>query len=572
MNSKSFLTVALSCICAAGCVVVDTDLGNGYIPIEQQYRIRTVEFPLERIENRKITHMSGYSSRRITIGALRDGTFGLTVKSSAFTLVPVNDTLDFGESPEYRDFHISLQRDTISVLSDGDRRILQNIRVYSLEDAGKKLDSTSIYTSDLKRSDFEGCNLISKGTPVYNGGDSLSFSFNSDFGKAQFDKMLGLRNEDGLYVIDSVIRYTEKFPGIFLTCDEPAGNGGRLNFFDVDIAVSNGYVTGNYAELKFRSKFDGEVRDTSILFMFGAVSFPKMTSSSALPKQFAFNSIEEEGKVAEGTAKDVVYVEGGTGLKPVVTAAELRDLMRKALEEEGLNPDDSTIVINKASICIPYTMPAENYLDMKFFPEKLSPVCRIKSTNGDKVSYNYANLTDAAVTNEAQGDIDRSNMNYTADISFHAQKILWLRTDGGAPDEETLSNYDVWNLIMATEVTVTEDNSNSQTDYYNQLMYYNYLNSMYGGYGGYGYGGYGYGGYGYGGYGSYGYSNYYNMMMYYSMLNSGSTSSNTSTSSELDRDRFYRGILNGPTSSGAKPVLRFTFAYPDSALIPPTDK
>ena len=60
------------------------------------------------------------------------------------------------------------------------------------------------------------------------------------------------------------------------------------------------------------------------------------------------------------------------------------------------------------------------------------------------------------------------------------------------------------------------------------------------------------------------------MMMYYSMLNSGSTSSNTSTSSELDRDRFYRGILNGPTSSGAKPVLRFTFAYPDSALIPPT--
>ena len=79
-------------------------------------------------------------------------------------------------------------------------------------------------------------------------------------------------------------------------------------------------------------------------------------------------------------------------------------------------------------------------------------------------------------------------------------------------------------------------------------MYYNNLYG--GGYGGYGYGSYGYGYGGYGGYG--GYSNYYNMMMYASILNSMNQTT-YSTTQELDKDRYYRAILNGPASTVTNP-------------------
>ena len=121
-------------------------------------------------------------------------------------------------------------------------------------------------------------------------------------------------------------------------------------------------------------------------------------------------------------------------------------------------------------------------------------------------------------------------------------------------------------------------NGNAEQEaYYQQMMYAMYYNNLYGGgyggYGGYGYGGYGYGYGGYGGYG--GYSNYYNMMMMSSLLNQMNQTT-YSTTQELDKDRYYRAILNGPAATatnpsscplllpGAKriPTFRVTFSVP----------
>ena len=69
-----------------------------------------------------------------------------------------------------------------------------------------------------------------------------------------------------------------------------------------------------------------------------------------------------------------------------------------------------------------------------------------------------------------------------------------------------------------------------------------------------------------GGYGGYGYSNYYNYAMMAQMMASmNTTTSNKEYVTELDKDRFYNGILNGPTASGAKPVFKVTFSAPKSA-------
>ena len=45
----------------------------------------------------------------------------------------------------------------------------------------------------------------------------------------------------------------------------------------------------------------------------------------------------------------------------------------------------------------------------------------------------------------------------------------------------------------------------------------------------------------------------------------GSSSSSGQTSIELDKDRYYYGVLNGPEAAGAKPQLKITFSAPKTA-------
>ena len=91
-------------------------------------------------------------------------------------------------------------------------------------------------------------------------------------------------------------------------------------------------------------------------------------------------------------------------------------------------------------------------------------------------------------------------------------------------------------------------------EYYQNLLYASYYNSLYGG----GYGGYGYG-YGSYGYGS-SYSNYYNYMMLAQMMAS-STQQTYSYSTELDKDSYYRAILSG-YQDARPPLFRVTFCIP----------
>ena len=95
-------------------------------------------------------------------------------------------------------------------------------------------------------------------------------------------------------------------------------------------------------------------------------------------------------------------------------------------------------------------------------------------------------------------------------------------------------------------------NSSASNAYLQQLLYANYYNSLYGGYG---YGGYGYGSYG--GYGYNNYSNYYTYALLAQMMQNNQSSYSTTT--ELDKDRYYRGILCGKESA-RKPTFRVTFA------------
>ena len=217
---------------SASCVNIDETLGGNFIPTDQTWNVfpcEPVAFKKEGITLKNSDYLSGYSTSRFTFGSIQSGDFR-SDKGTSFTLVPLADSLDFGEDHKVLQFHLTAVRDTLSMVYDKDERILQNVYVYSLN---APLDSTVLYTSTDLKKDFVdiGGGRITKGVPVYNGGDSLSFDFSTEYAEAvisgikEFQKMTTLQK-------DSLSNYLKHVPGIYMETDPMAADGGRINMFN----------------------------------------------------------------------------------------------------------------------------------------------------------------------------------------------------------------------------------------------------------------------------------------------------------------------------------------------------
>lgn len=533
------------------CVKVDGGLGKGLVDKSLLYDTYTEEFPLEQLQMKHAAGLSGYSDAHLTIGAIRDDTFGLTTRSAAFTLIPALDTLDLGKNPTAVSFDIYFEADTISCASDGEKGILQNIHVYELT---KPLDKTA--PPAMTPVEY-GTERITDGLPVYGGEGALNFNFTKDFAQKYVDRIAALgpvlkERSDDENAIDLYDDYVKALPGIYITTDVPQGNGGRINLFQFScLSVVNKYYrrNSNVAILKVHSEWDGVQKDSSFVFLPGEPEFSDEATAlrnNSKFYQYCFNHTTHS--TVEGAPAGQLLVEGGSGLKPVVSARELQEKTRAAISARGGNPDKAIIV--KATIVLPFEMPAD-YEDLKYFPSILSPTICTEMT-GDETEdgtpiLTYAGLTDASVATEDQGEIDRSILAYTPDITYHLQELLHRE------DLDTATDADIWLLTIHTQQVADADGSLYDNSYYQNLLYANYYNSIYGG--GYGYGGM-YGGYG----GGYGYNNYYNYMMLAQMM-AASTQQTYTTTTELDKDRYYRAVLNGPASPAErKPVFRVTYA------------
>jgi hypothetical protein len=544
------------------CVSVDTSMGSNLIPLSQLYDVYTIEFPLEDIQMKMLDSLSGYSNTRITIGAVRDEEFGLTTRACALSLVPVADTVNFGRNPVFKSFRFTAARDTVSYADASELNILQNINVYELEDP---MDFSFV---DLNTPVKHKTERITDGVPVYNGKDSLTFNFSRAFG----EKYMNITTAD----LKDMEKYLEKYPGIYIDTDEPDGIGGRINMFNLQLGVnaSYGYVTKDYAELKFTAEYNGVRKDSSFLFYFSPNDFVNLDSLVKAKSnsdysdyytfpQYCFNTTTHETREREGKATDRICIEGGGGLKAVFSASEMLSKLRAEISKHG---DPGEAVVTRATMILPFEFP-EDYKDMYRYPDYISPTCRMSFEEG----VSFASLTDVSSTNEDPGKLNRSLLQYSPDITYHIQKLLQVS------DDVKLSNFDIWTLLMSTEYFVSEyDSSAAMSEYLYQMQQMMYLSQLYGyGYSPYGYGGYGYGGYGYGGYGGYGYgdygygygmSNYYSMALLASMYSNAGSGSNRKSRIDMDKDRYFDAVLNGPKAeSGRVPTLRVIYALPKSA-------
>ena len=564
---RKALLLAVLPFALTACFKTSTEIGKDLIDQSLLYDTYTVEFPIEDIRLRRADDLSGFSDKRLAIGAIRDETFGLTTRSTAFCLVPALDTLDLGTDPEFVRFMVHFEADTISTAHKGQEHILQNLFVYSLT------DTLSSKKSGTNRIVPHGGEIVTRGIPVYDGEDSLSFEFNREYGQKYVDvlKRLGpvLASRDEIETINKYKEYIQEVPGIYIESDVPEGIGGRINLFELScLSVSNNYYyrNENVGRLTVRSTYNGVRKDTTFLFIPGEPTLydeAEYLESNKQFYQYVFNRTGHEAP--EAHAEGEIRIEGGGGLKPVIPAAQLRSKVVDAIVQRGGDP--AKTVINKASLILPYEAPADEDL-VTLFPPIISPTIRKTDKEG---TVTFAGLTDASASSENQGNLDRANRAYAPDITYHMQQLLQRK------DLDTKDDADIWFLTVHSETVANANGNAEQEAYYQQMMYAMYYNNLYGGgyggYGGYGYGGYGYGYGGYGGYG--GYSNYYNMMMMSSLLNSMNQTTYTTTQ-ELDKDRYYRAILNGPASTatnpascllllpGAKrvPTFRVTFSVP----------
>lgn len=578
---------SVAAFCCFSCINADDTLGQDYIPTSHSWQVVSTSLDITSIESAKTEDLGGYSSRRFSVGGVTEEGGVRNESITAFSLTPIADTakLDIGDVQEIYAFHFAAAKDTLSFGDDAQEHIIQNIRVYELQ---KPLGSDILYAGKGNEGLYdESKGVITKGIPTYSGGDSLSFDFTKEFAQKYVNALKGRKSW-------SMDDWKKELPGICIVADKPASGSGRINMFEVAVSTNDyGYLTGNYVELKVRSVFNKERGpvDTSFVFMAGASSFIG-ESTSSLPTQYAFNICRREGP--EHVSTDELSIEGGCGYKPVVRAKGLKTSVENAvrtsmikrfesISEEFKTKSDAEkkdivdkiinegrVVVNKATIRLPYKV-SSDYSEVDHYPLMLSPTCRLvgkrtvsgEDGNTEQEVVSYAGLTDASVSSENQGDINRSLACYQPDVSHHIQELLRLSKKDGESAEDFAkreSQYDIWMLIMHSETNkaASSSSNSSYNDYLNALAYSSYYNSLYNGYGGYGYGGYGYG---YGGYGNSYYNNYYNYMMMAAYASQSSTTS-TSTTTELDKDRYYSCRLYGPGASEKKPTMTITYSFP----------
>ena len=193
---RKALLLALPLAALTACVKNSPEIGKDLIDKTLLFDTYTVEFPIEEIQLRRANDLSGFSDTRLAIGAIRDDTFGLTTRSTAFGLVPALDTLDLGTDPKFVRFTVRFAADTVSTATPGQEHIFQNFFVYSLK------DTLSSKESGTNRDIPHGTEIVSRGIPVYDGKDDLYFELNEAFGQRYIDALkkygpvLASRDED----------------------------------------------------------------------------------------------------------------------------------------------------------------------------------------------------------------------------------------------------------------------------------------------------------------------------------------------------------------------------------------
>ena len=421
------LAALLTMSCLVSCITKDYTMGSALVPANQDISIHTATFAVP-VGLKMADSLQTAVSQSATVGTIRTDLYGLYRSDAAMAVTAAVDSIEWGKNPTVEHITLYLVGDTAMVVKPSDRYIPQNIYVHRLNVV---LDSTMIFNNSLTAADYDP-ELLSVGGLVYNGSGSYTVELNPELGEELLKIPMETMNDDEAFM--------EKFKGLYLRCDDPVEGteGGRLNTFD----LSSSYINISYAY----DDEDGNRRITSNNFMLGEYYSVNICSSGAR-------------ELEQSLAADALFMEGTCGIKPYIRAAALRKIMEDFVEMETVGVPLDRVLIAKAVLVFPF----EYFGDARqfdYYAPTLYACQRVKSSSSDLTRYEP--IDEIEDETFESGDIDRSNLNYTVNISLYLQDLI--SCDANCITSED----DLW--IMPT---VSVYNSyTSATYYYADYLYY----------------------------------------------------------------------------------------------------
>jgi len=423
------LAALLTAFCLASCITTDRTLGARLVPTNQDITLHTATLDLP-VSLKMADSLQTAVSQSITVGAIRTKTFGLLHCDAAMSVTAASDSIIWGGNPTVRSLTLNLVVDTNLVVNPSQLYIPQNFYIHQLN---VELDSTMVYNNSLSEKDYNP-EILSEGGFVYTGGDSYTVKLKEKIAQRLF--------EIPMATLDSAELFMKAFYGFYLRCDDPDEDlpGGRLNIFDLSSSYLN--FTYDYDD------DEGNRRAGTTSFLIG--EYYNVNICSAGSREY------EKADPADG-----LYMDGLCGIKPYIEAAQIKRVVEQWAAAEGIPAEK--LLIAKATLSFPFEYLGDRD-QFDYYPLNLFP-CK-RTLLGGKMRYTpLSEIEDGALET---GEIDRSHLCYTSNVSLYLQKIL--RTD-----ESALTASD--NLWMMP--TLATYNSNTgETFYYADYFYYaqGYLN------------------------------------------------------------------------------------------------
>lgn len=416
------LAALLAMSCLVSCITKDYTLGSGLVPAIQDISVRTATFDLP-VGLKMADSLQTSISQKGTVGAIRTDRYGLYRSDAAMAVTAAYDSISWGKNPSVTSVKLVLTRDTTLVVDPGERYIPQNLYVHRLKVV---LDSTTIFNNSLTENDYDH-EVLSLGGLVYTGDDTYS---------VELDKKLG---EELLKIptatLDSAELFMKAFKGLYIRCDEPLEDceGGRLTTFDLSASYIN-----------FTYQYDddnGNRRSKSENFLVGEEYAVNICTAGSRPLE-------------EPLAADALYMEGNCGIKPHISAKELRGVLERFAAENQL--DLERVLIAKAVLKFPFEYTGD-YKQFDYYATNLYPCKRTKNASGSRI---YTTLDEIEEEDLESGYIDRSNLCYTVNVSMYLQNLISRKAS------DITTNDDLWIMPTITLYSSTTGVTFYYPDYY----------------------------------------------------------------------------------------------------------
>lgn len=410
-----FITLTVFAAAAAvSCVENNRETGGGILPegLVPELGIKTFELP---VTNRASDSVQASNSSNMLVGTLTDPTFGTVTCNAASFVVPYSDSTDFGDNPELVGAYLTLSIDSTYFLDESQEGIHQRIRVYKLT---HKMDTALLFCNSITP-DLYDPTPVTVSDPVIYGTGEIRVDLKDDYAA----ELLATTPEE----FENFALFFDRIYGLYIEVEKPleGATGGRLNYLNL------GYSTIN---LNYRIEVERN----------GATQKIDTTESFVFGYYTALNNFSTTSNLENENPEDTLYLEGLSGVKPHISAIDLKDMTDNWITQEQLQ--DYAIVLSRAELRFPYEMPRDFET---FDTEHPGMIYAYTSVPWATDTLRYYSPLEEIYDNANIGAINRSEMVYSMDITAYMQKLLATdRTDIDA-------SMDLWIAPTATRTGYT---------------------------------------------------------------------------------------------------------------------